>query len=102
VGDGVKLKYDDLDDLQTELKNIIGEFEAAGSRRRDLSHAVGRPYGEDALQDAADDFEGRWDDKRKTLMDNCKKVAEHLEGVIKGFKDFDVEAAKKSENNGGN
>ena len=102
MAEKVKLKYDDLDALQTALKNIVAEFEAAGSRRDDLAEAVGRPYGEDALRDAADDFEGRWDDKRKTLMDNCKKVAEHLEGVIKGFKDFDVEAAKKSENNGGN
>ncbi|MFT4157366.1 MAG: hypothetical protein QM630_05475 [Microbacterium sp.] len=100
MGDGVTLKYDDLDALRSELNRIVDEFESAGSRRRDLSRAVGRPYGENALLDAAEDFEGRWDDKRKTLMENCKKVAEHLDAVVRGFKDFDVEAAKKSESRG--
>ena len=46
MGDGVKLKYGDLEPLQTELKNIIEEFEHAGSRSNDLESAVGSPYGE--------------------------------------------------------
>jgi hypothetical protein len=101
MGDGVKLRYGDLEPLQTELKNIIDEFEHAGSRSNDLERAVGSPYGESALRDAAADFEGRWDDRRKKLMDNCKKVEEHVAAVLKGFQDFDVDAASKSENSGG-
>jgi hypothetical protein len=30
-------------------------------------------------------------------MENCKGVAEHIDSVIEAFKDFDVEAASKSE-----
>jgi len=101
VGDGVKLKYGDLEPLQTELKNIIEEFEHAGSRSNDLESAVGSPYGERALRDAASDFEGRWDDRRKQLMDDCKTVEEYVAAVIKGFQDFDRDAASKSENSGG-
>ena len=98
MGDGVKLRYGDLEPLQTELKNIIDEFEHAGSRSNDLESAVGSPYGESELRDAASDFEGRWDDRRKKLMDNCKKVEEHVAAVIQGFQDFDRDAASKSEN----
>jgi hypothetical protein len=95
---GVKVSYDDLGDLSTQLKHIIDEFESAGSRRRDLEDAVETPYDKDDLKDAAHDFEGRWDDRRKRLMDNCKGVAEHLDGVIAAFKGFDEDAARKSEN----
>ncbi|QNA91688.1 MULTISPECIES: flagellar protein FlgN [unclassified Microbacterium] len=101
MGDGVKLRYDDLEPLRTALQNIIEEFENAGSRSNDLESAVGSPYGERALRDAASDFEGRWDDRRKRLMDDCKKVEEHVAAVITGFQDFDRDAASKSENNGG-
>jgi hypothetical protein len=95
---GVKVSYDDLGDLSTQLRNIIDEFEHAGGRRRDLEGAVDQPYGKSELKDAAHDFEGRWDDRRKRLMDSCKTVADHLDGVIKGFQDFDVDAASRSEN----
>ena len=94
---GVKVSYDELGDLSTQLKNIVDEFENAGSRRRDLEDAVDRPYDKSELKDAANDFEGRWDDRRKRLMENCKGVAEHIDSVIEAFKDFDVEAASKSE-----
>lgn len=99
---GVKVKYDQLDGLSKELKDIVDEFENAVHRRNDLKDAVGHPYGESALRGVADDFETRWDDRRKALIENCSKLKEHVDAVIKGFKDFDVEAAKKSENKGGN
>jgi hypothetical protein len=101
MGDGVKLKYGDLEPLQKELENVIGEFEHAGSLSNNLEDAVGSPYGKRELRDAADDFEGRWDDRRKKLMDNCVKVKDHVAAVIKGFQDFDRDAATKSQNNGG-
>lgn len=101
MGDGVKLKYGDLEPLQTALTSIIEEFEHAGSRSNDLEGAVGSPYGERDLRDAASDFEGRWDDRRKKLMDSCKTVQEYVASVIKGFQDFDRDAASKSENSEG-
>lgn len=92
----VKVSYDDLGDLSTQLKSIIDEFEHAGSRRRDLESAVDRPYDLGDLKDAAHEFEGRWDDRRKRLMDSCKGLAEHVDGVIKGFQGFDEEAANRT------
>ena len=94
---GVKVSYDELGELSTQLRNIVGEFEDAGGRRKDLENAVDRPYGKGELKDAAHDFEGRWDDRRKRLMESCKGVADHVDGVIQGFQEFDVEAAQKSE-----
>ncbi|GLJ78323.1 hypothetical protein [Microbacterium imperiale] len=97
MGNGVKVNYSELEPLRTELNNIISEFESAGARRRDLEHAVGSPYGESALRDAASEFERRWDDRRKQLTENCQAVADHLETVITGFQDFDADMATKFE-----
>jgi len=93
---GVKLDYDALERLSSELKSIVEEFDKAGSRRNSLEDAVARPYGESALHDAADDFEGRWDDRRKRLKGNCQELAEHVDDVLKGFKDFDEKAGSKT------
>lgn len=98
MSDGVKVKYDKLEPLQAELRSIIDEFENAGSLSNDLENAVGSPYNEYALRDAASNFESRWDDRRKKLMDNCKKVDEYLSTIITGFQDFDRDAANKSSN----
>lgn len=97
---GVKVKFDELQQLVTQLRSVVDEFEHAGSRRRELQGAVGRPYGENQLHDAADDFEGRWDDRRKNLMENCKGLADHVDDVVQGFKDFDADAASKFDDGG--
>lgn len=93
---GVKVNYDDLGGLSTQLKSIVDEFEHAGGRRRDLEDAVDRPYGLSDLKDAAHDFESRWDDRRKRLMDSCKGLAKHVDDVIQAFQDFDEEAGNRT------
>lgn len=98
---GVKVSYDQLGDLSSQLKSIVDEFEHAGGRADDLQDAVGKPYGESGLHDAAGDFEGRWDDRRKNLMESCKALAEHVDDVLKAFKDFDQDAANKFDEKGG-
>lgn len=95
MADRVKIFTDQLDVLASALHDIVEEFEKAGSRRNDLRAAVGRPYGKSDLQDAADEFEGRWDDRRKVLKENCEELAKHVEAVADGFTDFDLEAAAK-------
>ncbi|MFL0565551.1 hypothetical protein [Microbacterium sp. 179-I 1D1 NHS] len=93
----VKVSYAELGELQTQLTSIIGEFENAGARRRDLEGAVGSPYGKNDLKDVAHDFEGRWDDRRKRLMESCKAVADQVKGLVEGFQEFDVEAGSRTE-----
>lgn len=100
MSDKVKVSYSQLEPLQKALGEIIEEFEKAGSRSHSLQDAVREPYGERKLRDAAGEFEGRWDDRRKALADNCKTVAEHLDAVIKGFKDWDQQAADKFDQEG--
>ncbi|MBN8424499.1 hypothetical protein JF531_08200 [Microbacterium esteraromaticum] len=98
---GVKVNYDQLGNLSTQLKSVVDEFEHAGSRANDLQDDVGRPYGESELRDLAGDFEGRWDDRRKSLMESCKAVAEYVDDVLEAFKDFDQDAASKFDEKGG-
>ncbi|MGF3057539.1 hypothetical protein [Microbacterium sp. YY-01] len=94
---GVKIKYSELEPLKAELESIIDEFDHAGARRKDLMGAIKTPYGESALRDAADDFEGRWDDRRKRLMGNCETVRDYVESIIQGFQEFDEEAGSMTE-----
>lgn len=97
---GVKIRYDQLEGLSRELESIVAEFENAGSRRNDLKDAVGDPYDDGRLRDVADDFEGRWDDRRKALIDNCKTLKEHVDAVVDGFQGFDRDAADKFDEKG--
>lgn len=93
---GVKISYQELGALGTQLGAIIDEFDHAGARRQDLEDAVARPYGNGQLKDAAHEFESRWDDRRQRLTESCRTVAEHLAAVIEGFQSFDEDAAKET------
>ena len=97
MGTGVKVNYSELEPLTAALDDIIEEFDRAGARRDALRDGVARPYGMSDLYDAADNFEGRWDDRRKRLMGNCQKVRDHAQTVIDGFQEFDSEASASFE-----
>lgn len=97
MGDGVKVDYDELGSLRSELDAIIAEFDNAGARRRELQGAVARPYGFGDLRDVAGEFESRWDDRRNRLKDNCQTVSDHVQDVIHGFQQGDSEMAAQIE-----
>ncbi|MGM1017076.1 MAG: flagellar protein FlgN [Actinomycetota bacterium] len=90
---GVKVSYDRLGALYTNLLAISSEFDEAASRRSDLQSDVDRPYGRSELRDLAGDFESQWDDRRNKLNEGLKKVSEHTKAILDGFGDFDTEAA---------
>lgn len=90
---GVKVKYTELQTLHSELESVITEFDDAGARRRELQNAVARPYGFGDLHDVAGDFEGRWNDRRNRLKDNCQSLADHIKDVVEGFQQGDAEMA---------
>lgn len=90
---GVKVSYDRLGELYTNLLAISTEFDQAASRRSDLQADVDRPYGRSELRDLAGDFESQWDDRRNKLNEGLKKVGEHAKALLDGFGDFDTEAA---------
>jgi len=90
---GVKVSYDRLGELYTNLLAISTEFDEASNRRSDLQSDVDRPYGRGELRDLAGDFESQWDDRRNKLNEGLKKVSEHTKAILDGFGDFDTEAA---------
>ncbi|WP_072315040.1 hypothetical protein [Agrococcus sp. Marseille-P2731] len=89
----VLIKFEDLGTLNEYLQTIVAEFDAAEDRADHLEDAIGYPYGRNDLREAVEDFEDRWDDKRDELRDGIKKVQEHVQGVLDGFTDWDVETA---------
>ncbi len=89
----VKISYDDLGALYTNLLATQIEFDEASNRSGDLRDDIGSPYGNSALRDKTGDFEGQWDDRRNKLNEGLKAVAEQAKTVLEGFGDFDTKAA---------
>ena len=89
----VKVSYDELGTLYTNLLAISIELDNSSSRSRDLADDIDRPYGESELRSLASDFESQWDDRRNKLNEGLKTVSEHAKALLEGFGDFDVEAA---------
>lgn len=97
MSDGVDIPLESMSQLNQALKDIVVEFDEAGSHTRGLLEAIGRPFGRGELRDEADDFEGAWDDKRETLKGHLVKLQEQVEGVRKGWADFDRDLAAEME-----
>jgi len=93
VGDKVDIPLDSMEYLNEALKNIIVEFEDAGSNNRALTESIGRPTGDSRLRDAADEFEGAWDDKRETLRGHLVDLQERVEGVRDSWSEVDADLA---------
>jgi hypothetical protein len=89
----VKISYDELGSLYTNLLAISTEFDEASTRRSDLEDAVDRPYDRDDLRSLAGKFEKQWDDRRSKLNEGLKAVTDRAKTVLEGFGDFDVKAA---------
>jgi hypothetical protein len=86
-----------MSQLNQALKDIVVEFDEAGSNTRTLLEAIGRPFGRGELREEADEFEGAWDDKRETLKGHLVKLQEQVEGVRNGWADFDRDLAAEME-----
>lgn len=97
---GVKVRYDELDNLRSELTLVVTEFDEAGARRRALENGVGRPYGFADLHTVAGDFEGRWNDRRNRLRENCQNVADHVRDIVEGFQQGDAEMGAQFDESG--
>ena len=92
---GVKISYDELGALYTDLLAIRSEFDEASARRSDLQDSIDRPYGFGALRDAAGAFESQWDDRRNKLNQGLEAVTERAKTVLEGFGDFDLQVAEE-------
>lgn len=90
----VYITLDKLEQVVTNLEDIISEFENATSLSEELESAIGDPFGESKLRDKARDFEERWDDKRSELKDGLKGIKDHVKGVLDGIEEWDADTAK--------
>ncbi|MGK2933079.1 MAG: flagellar protein FlgN [Solirubrobacterales bacterium] len=93
MADGVLIKYSELKAVDDKLKDIIEELENADNRSDQLEAAIGNPWGEDKLRDRAHEFEGGWNDRRKDLTEDLKKIEEHVKAVLDGFQQWDEETS---------
>jgi len=94
MGD-VLVTYDQLTELNDSLKNIIEELKNASNRADELEAAIGDPYGRNDLREAAEEFEDGWDDRRNKLREDIEKVQQHVEGVVKGFEEWDTDTSSQ-------
>ncbi|MEI5585535.1 MULTISPECIES: hypothetical protein [unclassified Agromyces] len=97
MGDGVSIPLSSMEELDRALKDIVVEFDEAGGRTGRLVAAIGRPFGRSGLRDAADEFEGAWDDKRETLKGHLVELQKQVEGVRDGWESLDRDLAKHLE-----
>lgn len=99
----VYVKYSELKQLDDQLKSIIKELEDAANRSDELEAAIGEPYGKGRLRDAAKEFEGGWDDRRRGLAKDLTGVEQQVAGVVQGFQKWDAETTSGlSQSSGGN
>lgn len=89
----VKINYSTLRGLERKLSQILTELEDASDRTDDLIAAIGTPYGRTELRSKSQEFEERWEDKRAELRESLEKIHEHVETVIEGFEEGDLEMA---------
>lgn len=97
MADEVWIKYTELQTVSTQLSNIVTELDGVGSKQDALEEAIGAPWYLDRLRSRSHDFEGRWDDKRKYLLESLKEVQAHVQGIVDGFQDWDQDTASHME-----
>ena len=100
MSDGVLIPLASMAELDQALRDIVIEFEEAGSRTDSLLDAIGRPFGRTGLRDAADEFEGAWDDKRETLKGHLVDLQEQVAAVKDAWDELDLELKSSLEQNG--
>jgi len=93
AGPDVAISYADLKELNSALIDIWDELDQCSSRATSLEHAIGDPFGQNRLREAAEEFEDGWDDKRKELKENVRKVQERTDKVLKGWNKWDQDTA---------
>ncbi|GAA2044895.1 hypothetical protein GCM10009819_35100 [Agromyces tropicus] len=89
----VVVSYEVLAELDAKLQSITAELQQAATRADVLEDAIGDPFGRDDLREAVEDFEDRWDNRRKHLAEDVAEVQQHVHGVLEGFRDWDRETA---------
>ena len=97
AGEDVDIPFESMQELADSLKAIDEEFSAAGANTRELVAAIDRPQDDSELQDAAEEFEARWDDKRETLRRKVEEFRKRVDETKSAWEELDIELAQKQE-----
>ena len=95
--DGVEIPLESMQELTDALQAIIAEFDEADTHTDKLLGAIGCPQGDSRLQNAAEDFESEWNDKRETQRRNLEEMKKRVDDARDGWIEADKEIAKTME-----
>lgn len=93
----VLIKYDELNEVITQVTDIIDKLDGARDRSGDLGPALAQPFFRSELTQAAIESESRWSKKRKDLSEALTTFRDRAQEVYLGFAEFDQEAASAFE-----
>jgi len=89
----IYISLTELSHMSDQLATVIDEFKNSVEKSEALESAIGAPFLKSELREKAEDFETRWDLKRDELQGGLEEIKKHLDGVIKGFQEADIEMA---------
>ena len=85
----LRADLDQVDAVSTDLRSIVRRLESARADADDLRAAI--PVEE--LADAADDFAGKWDDRRAELIEQVSSLQQQAHAFVQAFTDVDAQLA---------
>lgn len=85
----LRVDLDQVDMVSTNLHSIVQRLESAQADADQLASAI--PVEE--LADASTDFAGKWDDRRKKLIEQVASLQKEAQTVVDAFTQVDSELA---------
>lgn len=89
MAEHLKVDLDQVDRVSTNLHSIARKLESAQADADQLASAI--PVEE--LADASIDFAGKWDDRRKELIEQVTSLQEEARAFVEAFTQVDSELA---------
>lgn len=93
MANGVYIPMTRMKSVSRGLTDVITEFEEASSNQDGAADAIGTPADKTELKSAMGEFESAWDDRRTKLKRQLQSLQEHIDGLVEGFENGDIELA---------
>ncbi len=81
----LRVDIDEVGRVSTNLATIVRRLESAQADADSLAGAIPVPE----LANAADDFAGKWDDKRRALIEDVTALKDQAHAVAEAFTEVD-------------
>lgn len=87
------IDLEELKDIKSGLDFVHQEMSNIDDVTKRVNELIGNP--EPDLKGAISDFDGSWDDNRKSIVESAQKMSEGTENVIKDWTQWDTDNAKQ-------